>query len=320
MKVTAEQRFERNAILEAERQEIIERRNASMPKIVGLNELLFPVEIRDEELDSNSEYTKRIIGVGIGQNGGDKLLNQCSPRYELVPNSMIFPNIEEVLTNNGIEFTPEYKHVQNVRFYGDYCIDDSRYGYQISGTKDNIQPMLRVQHSYNGLTKYRIIFGYFRLVCSNGLVIPIQEMQEFNLVIVGKHTESILHSFDKLQLMLQSFGQNAQQITTAITTKYELLGGRWVADPKKRLEEVMNANKIAVIDTSKFNTINNIMSRVMSEANGDKLDLGYNGRVNDWLLYNGINQYLNDNSINIAAPEKRIETDSQVFEYMLQHA
>jgi hypothetical protein len=58
----------------------------------------------------------------------------------------------------------------------------------------------------------------------------------------------------------------------------------------------------------------------MSEANGEKEDLGYNGRVNDWLIYNGINQYLNDNNRNIAVPEKRMETDSEVFQYMLQYA
>lgn len=328
-RLTTEEKAERLAVIEAERQAIEGRRNGSSLQIVSLDEMCFNVEIRDEELDSNSECSKRIIGLGIGQNGSDKLLNQCSPRYELVPNSTIFPQIENVLNSNGINFKPEYKHIQNVRFYGDYQINDSRYEYKMKGTKkDIIQPMLRVQHSYNGLTKYRIIFGYFRLVCSNGLVIPIQEMQEFNLVIVGKHTESILHSFDKLNTMLQTFGKNAQQITTAITSKYDILGGRWVADPKKRLEEVMNANKIAILDSSKFNTLNDIMNRVMSEANGVKKvnvngvesDMGYNGKVTDFLIYNGINQYLNDDKRNIAVPEKRIETDSAVFQYMLEHA
>ncbi len=319
-RLTAEEKEVREELKRLEREEVQDRRNSSTPQNVGLSEILFPVEIRDEELDSNSEYTKRIIGVGIGQNGGDKLLNQCSPRYELVPNSIIFPQIENVLNANGISFVSEYQHVQNVRFYGDYQINDSRYEYQMPNTKDKIQPMLRVQHSYNGLTKYRIIFGYFRLVCSNGLVIPIQEMKEYNLVIVGKHTESILHSFDKLNTMLQSFGKNAQQITTDITAKYDILGGRWVADPKKRLEEVMNVNKIAIIDNSNFNSLNDIMGRIMSEANGVESDMGYNGRVNDWLIWQGINQYLNDNKRNIAVPEKRMETDSQVFEYMLQYA
>jgi len=42
--------------------------------------------------------------------------------------------------------------------------------------------------------------------------------------------------------------------------------------------------------------------------------------VNDWLIYNGINQYINDDSRNIASPEKRRETDSKVLEYMLEYS
>ncbi len=56
----------------------------------------------------------------------------------------------------------------------------------------------------------------------------------------------------------------------------------------------------------------------MKEA--DKVGLGYNGKVTDWLVYNGINQYIYDDSRNIVVPEKRMETDSKVFEYMLENA
>jgi len=188
----------------------------------------------------------------------------------------------------------------------------------MNNTSDDIIPMLRVQHSYNGLTKYRIIFGYFRLVCTNGMVIPVQEMDEFNLVIIGKHTDSIKKSFAKLDVLLNNFVDGAKEITSRITKKYEILGGHWVANVQDRLTEVLEASKIAIIDTSKFNTLNDITNRINKEAN-DK-SLGYNGKTNDWLIYNGINQYLNDNDRNIAVPEKRIETDSKVFEYMLETA
>lgn len=302
------------ARLEAEKQEAAERRSNSEPKVCSRDYMLFPVEMRDEEMPSNSDYCKRIVGQ---INGGDFLLNQCSPVYELVPNIEIFPKIEEVLDNNGIKYVAKYTHVKHVRFYADYTITDNRYAYNMNGTGDTIQPMLRVQHSYNGLTKYRITFGYFRLVCSNGLVIPVKEMEEFNLVIVGKHTESIKLSFKKLDIMLHNFTQNAKQITTQITAKYEQLGGVWVANPQDRIAEVLKACDIAAVDNNKFNTIDNILERIEKEANSNAL--GYNGKVNDWLIYNGINQYLNDNDRNIAVPEKRMETDSKVLEYLLEY-
>lgn len=283
--------------------------------ICDLDYLLFPVEVRDEEMPSNSEYRKRIVGQ---VNGGDFLLNQCSPRYELVPNADVFPNIEKVLTDNGISFTAVYRHIDHVRFYADYIITDSRYGYKMKGTNDTIQPKIMVQHSYNGLTKYKIHFGYFRLICSNGLVIPVQEMNEYNLVIVGKHTESIKRSFAELDEMLKNFAANARQVVDAITDKYELLGGRWVANVDDRVKEVLNASKINIIDNKNFNTVNFITNVIAKESN--TVGLGYNGKVNDWLIYNAINQYINNDDLNIAAPEKRFEKDSTVFEYILENA
>ena len=320
----AERRAKREvARLERERLEAIrvaeirERKLASTPKIVSLQELLFPVKIRDEELDSNSEYKKRVIGLGIGNDGSDKLLNQCSPRYELYPNAEIFPKIEQVLIANEIEYEVTYTHIGNVKFFADYRITDDDYSHTIKGTGDKIQPMLRVQHSYNGLVKYKIIFGYFRIICENGLVLPIEEMKKYNLVITGKHTESIKKSFVKLNSLLVYFSAEADTITKEITANYEKLASNKVTDLKARLEEVLKASKINAVENARFNTINDIILRIEKEMN--HTGLGYNGKVNDWLIYNGINQYLNDNNRNIISPEKRMETDSKVLEYMLKN-
>lgn len=269
------------------------------------------VEVQDEpQSEFDTVVTGEIEGVEVD-------LNYCSRRYELVQNSTIFPNIEKVLRENNIEFTVEYKHINHVRFYAQYTITDKRFAYIMAGTNDVIQPMITVQHSYNGLTKYKIIFGYFRLVCTNGMTIPVAEMKKFNLVIEGKHTEIIRKSVDLLSEKLQYFVANAEIIKREITAQYERLANNWITDVKARIEEVLEAAKIIATDNKKFNTVNDIESRIMVEAN--KEGLGYNGKVNDWLIYNGINQYLNDDTRNIAAPEKRMETDSKVLEFMLYY-
>jgi len=280
-----------------------------------LQDLLFPVEIREEEMPSNSEFSRMVVGQ---INGGDFKLNQCSPRYELFPNADIFPEIERVLDSNNIKYEAKYSHIDNVRFYVDYKITDTRYAYTMKGTTDEICPLLRVQHSYNGKTKYKIIFGYFRFICSNGLVVAVQEMKRFNLVIVGKHTEAIKHSFAQLDGMLKFFVAEADLVIGTITGRYETLGGRMVTNVQDRIKEVLGAAKIIAVENNKFNTVNDILNRIQVEANNPQL--GYNGRVTDWLVYNGINQYVNDDSRNIVAPELRMETDSKVFEYMLENA
>jgi hypothetical protein len=286
-----------------------------------LKDLLFPVEIREEEMPSNSEYSRFVVGQLPSKkypDGGDFKLNQCSPRYELFPNAEIFPKIEKILNDNHIEFKATYSNINNVRFYADYEITDKNYIYTMKGTNDTIYPLLRVHHSYNGVTKYKIIFGYYRYICSNGLVLPVQEMKRFNLYIIGKHTEAIKHSFVQLNEMLKFFVAEADLVIGTITQRYETLGGRMVVNVQDRITEVLKATKIAMVDNSNFNTVNHILLKVKEESTSTVL--GYNGKVTDWLIYNGINQYVNNNKRNIAAPEVRIETDSKVLEYMLENA
>jgi len=275
-------------------------------------ELCFPVSIVDEEMNCNKEYSKRVIGIIGGQ---PKLLNQCSNIYELVENERIFPNIEQVLFNNTIDFNVTYKQINDVRFYADYVITEEKLAIKIAGTNDEIYPMIRVQHSYNGLTKYAITFGYFRLVCTNGLTIPVEEMKEYNLSIKGKHTEIILKSLEMLNEKLLYFVAKKEEIKEKIAAKYGKLAANVRLDVLGRIEEVLEAAKITAVDNAQFNTVEDILKRIEAEANME--NLGYNGSINDWLIYNGINQYLNDDSRNIQAPEKRMETDSVVLEYML---
>jgi len=305
--------------------------------VCTVEDLCFPVEFRKNPRITNSEYSHTVTGLIKGfkaanveveiqdepqvaeevESEVEVDLNYCSPRYELIPNVGLFPNIEKVLIENGIEFTVVYKHINHVRFYAQYTITDKRFAYVMKGTSDVIQPMITVQHSYNGLTVYKIIFGYFRLVCTNGMTIPVAEMKKFNLVIVGKHTEIILKSVKLLDEKLKFFAANAEVITNEISAQYERLASRFHTDARVRLEEVLEAVGIATIDNKKYNTVNDIMSRINAEA--DKEGLGYDGKINDWLIYNGINQYLNDDSRNISIPEKRMETDSKVLEYMLYY-
>ena len=280
-----------------------------------LTDLTFPVELRDNTRKTNREYSKVVTGII----GGEEIdLNYCSPVYELVPNEMIFPVVENIFNKHGIQFSVQYSHTKNARFYGNFVIEDPRFGYRMQGTNDVIKFMFDYQHSYNGLTKYKGLAGFYRLVCTNGLTVPVQEMAMYNLCLEGKHTSSILHSLEQFSTLLTNLTNNLNVVKEAITNKYEILGGRWVSKPEDRVTEVLKASKIIIVQHSKFSTLGDIMKSIKVEAE-DTL-LGYKGRVNDWLIYNGINQYVNNAERNIASPEKRRETDSKVLEYMLQNA
>lgn len=85
-----------------------------------------------------------------------------------------------------------------------------------------------------------------------------------------------------------------------------------------RIKEVLGAVGITAIDNKKFNTVTNIIDKIRVES--DNPTLGYAGKISDWLIYNGINQYINDDELNIASPEKRKDKDIAVLEYLIANA
>lgn len=302
-----------NQILTEMKNDTIKPKKGETP--CTLPELLFPVEkVEVTDFECNSDCAFDIYG---DINGAKRRLNCCSDRYELVPNAEIFPKVEEIFNKANIKFSVDYSHTNYSRFYANYTVEDPKFAYKMNGSNgDIIKFRYNFQHSYNGLTIYKGIAGFFRLVCTNGLTIPVNEMEEYNLCLSGKHTEAILHSLMSFEELLNNFTTNIQKVKSAITNKYEILGGRWISDPKARLEAVLKVSNIISVDNKNFNTVNDILKRISIEAGDSRI--GTNGKVNDWLIYNGINQYLYDNSRNIASPEKRRETDSKVLEFMLK--
>jgi hypothetical protein len=61
----------------------------------GMNEILFPVQFIENSRKTNREYSRVVVGTIDGE---EMDLNYCSPRYALVPNAEIFPEIEDILT------------------------------------------------------------------------------------------------------------------------------------------------------------------------------------------------------------------------------
>lgn len=280
-----------------------------------LNEMLFPVELRDNPRNTNQEYSKVVVGH---IDTGEIDLNYCSPRYQLVPNSEIFPKIEEIFKQNNVTFTVKYSMLKHAMFYAYYIIEDPAYAFIMPNTKDDIKFSFVFQHSYNGLWKYKGIAGFYRLVCKNGLTVPVKQMKDYNLQISGKHTPSILESLIQFDNLLKMIAKNGKEIVTSVKNVYSQLSDRMVYKVEDRIKEVLGAVGITAIDNKKFNTVTNIIDKIRVES--DNPTLGYAGKISDWLIYNGINQYINDDELNIASPEKRKDKDIAVLEYLIANA
>jgi hypothetical protein len=147
-------------------------------------------------------------------------------------------------------------------------------------------------------------------------VIAVEDMKQFNLCLTGKHTKAIQDSLLQLTKLMDTFVIDAKKITETIARKYEILASHTIVKVQERIEEILKYAGVIAVKTKNLDSVQHIYNTVMSDAN--KKDFGYNGVANDWLIFNGINQYLHDNTLHIVAREKRIETDSKIFEYMLK--
>ena len=232
-------------------------------------------------------------------------VNTCSDVYNLIHNSDVFGKSRNILIEGGIEFSESYEIINRSRFYGTFIIE----GHDFSiGNGDVIKPIMKVQHSYCGKTKYKLNFGYFRLICSNGMVIPVDEMSEYNFSIICKHTESINKSLEELFAKITYFVNNAD----IYTENFRLLQNFVIADPKTRIEEVLKGSGIVAVDNKKFNTVNYIIAKMESES------ADFNLTITDWLIYNAINFYIYNEYRECEAPELKEATDQKVLSFMIK--
>lgn len=279
-------------------------------KIVTLTELLFAVTMEkiSDVLGLNTiTSTEYGIFAKIAGVGEKFLLNTCSDVYELVPNAEIFPVIEAILRKAGIEFTVEYRMLDYSRFYADYTLKVG--AITIGNKKDKIYPVLRIEHSYNGLVKYKLTFGYFRMICSNGLTVPVEGTEETNITITGKHTAKIKKSLEALIEKIEYFTNNHDRYTK----RFHEVAERWVKNWEDRVEAVIEATGVGKRGFAQ------ITEQIKKEA----ANL-YGGKVNDWLIYNGINYHIfnattSEGKEYATAPNLRRDADKKVWDAIYKY-
>ena len=276
----------------------------------NVNDICFPVEktpITDLGFGSISSTEFAIVGEIDGRK---TILNTCSERYELVPNESIFLVVENMLTSNGIKFNPEYSMHDYSVFKATYKLNDC---FVEMPNNDRIYLKFEVTHSYNGLAQYQIILGYWRLVCSNGLVVPLEGHDEGNLYIKGKHTVKILESIENLIEKLTVFMDNSENFAD----RYRTMSDRSISKWEDRIDEVMKATSIHAgkKDVNKLA----IHAKMQVELN-DRIGTGNKVHANDWLIYNAINEgYVYNDEVNSIKPHLRIEKDAKVIQWMYDH-
>lgn len=275
----------------------------------AIESICFPVEKIDQRnLNPNfiygSEYTHAIIAkVGDQKH----YLNACSNRYALVENSAFIPELYDIISTqfgaNNVEVN--VRNWQNAQFNVDFIIKSETH-YFAGNAKDPLNFKISASNSYNGKQNYNFKFGnqVYRQICTNGL--HAWRMDEL-FSVKGKHT-------DNIKLQLKNFKVNLlnaldQDIFNKIAASFQPMLDNLVIDLESRLTEVM---EFAGIGTTPKN-MDHVINVITNEA-----DQAYNGQINDWLIYNGLNNLL-FNTDTKASQQSNEFKDKKVFEFLMPY-
>lgn len=285
-------------------QHLLKPKAYNVIKCKSRDEFFFPVEkvlttdlLPGFQTTSENEYSI----VGTIAPGEKKLLYTCSKVYNLISNQELFLPIEEALHAKGISFNATYSHTSHQKFYADYVLVDTA---QFVGKEvDTIMPKFQIQHSYDGGTKFNVIFGIFRLVCSNGLTVPLKGAERLAFNVTTKHT-------DALGIVVQDFMIHLNKFVLAWNTKH--VASRFVEMTERSIESVQDRiNEVAAATLFPKRLIPDTLDIVERE----RKILGYD-KPNEWLVYNALNEVLFSTRSIMQVQDKNL-VDEKVLNYML---
>lgn len=109
-----------------------------------------------------SKYSHAIVDVD------GNVLSLCSDNYNLRSNQSLFLPLEQIMRDEKIPFDRKVNIRDGSKFYVDYIIANRVKGNSVN----DILPKFSVWNSYDGTVRTVMKFGFYRLVCSNGLTVP----------------------------------------------------------------------------------------------------------------------------------------------------
>jgi hypothetical protein len=280
-------------------------------KVIETNEskiqsICFPVKkVLSVDVNPAFKYTTENKNTIIADINNEKhVLHSCSDRYELVQNSEFLPELYDVLGNKfgkeNLKFS--VRNFQNCAFEFNFVVTSNDF-YIGGNPNDKLNFKISGVNSYNGKQNYNFKFGneVYRQICSNGLHAWV--LNEL-FAVKGKHTEKIRKNLVLFSSELDNALQN--NIFEKIAKSFEPMINNEVGNWK---DVVKTTVKAAGLNTQE-SYVQNIFDIIENESKAH-----YNGIVNTWLLYNGINQNLFES--NKKATQQALETkDKKVYELL----
>lgn len=251
----------------------------------------------------------------VDSNGN--ILNFCSSSYSLRHNSTLHKPLEELLKKNKMDFEQKIQIVNGVKFYVDYILKDKIK----SPTVNDIVPKFTIMNSYDGTLKTTIRFGFYRVICGNGLSRPCGTESIF----AKKHRKPIeTEDQDLSSVSPEDILEGIKEFIKSIkddTAIYEKLHAKKadagiiikVAEKLRLSKNVLEtANNRFELETTQKGTLTYV-----NEEGKVVKHKGYNPTL--YVVYNAINYALYNTNLK-EFPEVKMKRDKAVLAEVLSYA
>lgn len=212
------------------------------------------------------------------------VLGYCTEGYSLVENKKVLLPIEEKLKAGKVEYIRQVQIVTDSQFFVTYLLKSKN-----TKKLGELYPRLTIMNSYDGKVKFRHEFGWFRLVCTNGLTRPHGETN----VQVNKHSSDLTEA--SLMFLIRDILKDTTNFLDEAKrdlARYELLNSKKVT--AKLVAEVAKqmklSDKLADVATQRFNFETGAGKEAFSYVDLEgKLRSGLVADPTLFTLYNAIN-------------------------------
>ena len=234
------------------------------------------------------------------------MLNFCSEVYFPKLNSEIYPQIEAMLTASGMTYKKKITIIGGVKFYVDYIMME-----RIKTlTVNDVFPKLSIWNSYDGVVKFRKEFGFYKLLCSNGLSRPTQKVSAVSLKHT-KHNEQRIEDIVKATKEFLVDSKNDMRV-------FETMNGKQAsANTVLEIAEKLSVSKpVAIAARNRFTLETEGQIQYLNEHNEAVISNGIPKTM--FAVYNALNWAVN-NCNPKELPEKKLDKDRRIIELVEQY-
>lgn len=234
-----------------------------------------------------------------------KIVQACSSNYGLLKNEDFFGAFEAKMREEHIQFKAIYRNRQDAQFAADYILDGEL---SVATKADTIQPKIRLINSYDGSSFTSGSVGFYRQICSNGL-----HALKYEIDFKVRHTEAgVVAAIPSIHDMIERYSKTEG---VNLVRRFEVLAEAAMShrDAREIVKSVVSKTNLFKFEKSDKNPDPSLNAQfVLDVISRETRTL--KTVPNKWIVYNALNEWLNNDSRNQKTDAIRTATDAKIFE------